>query len=1569
MFTSHQVQGNTLFRGGLTLFLVFLCAGALWGTHPALAQSTDEPLYSDDFEAASSGWRESESEERSTYYADGEFVIDLLRGDWYTWQWAQEQSFDNALIEVDVRLINGDSGASYGLVLRGADNDNFYYVELNNQGQVRIGKQQEDSWRAIPGGAWQHSDAILVDDAVNRLTVAAKDNQLAVFVNGEHITTVTDDAFASGQVGVFAGAAAAAEPASVAFDNFAVYAVADLPPSLAGNDQVGFFAEDFSGASLDWRTGTGEYSDKAIVDGEFVFAVTQPNRSEWVTVPREKFDDFVVESDVRPLVGTADGRYGLVFRKVDNDNFYYFRINGDGEYQVRKRVDGGWQAVADMDWTASPSLNTGSEANLLRIEAIGPVFTFYANDDLLTTVEDESFALGQLGFIVQSTAASGPVTAAFDNYHAYAPGSETMREEPDATGDQALGDDANPRVNGELIFSDEFDGSAAPPTPLFGEKWMTLDREAGEARLATTASGSVLPALYLTSVPADFLAEVDFRFGEDRGGAFGLVFRSDDPQGGLDFYYAIDVRPQRNEARFQVWQDDEWVVQEEYAVPEGLLDAEGTNQLRIEAVGDDIRGYVNGLLLINVQDDRLPDEGYFGPYIVGGADISPGTEEVVYLDNLYVYEPESQTSDATWSADTTSELAKLVEAAPVGGVVALDATTYTLNGTLVISKPLTLVGAGMDQTVVVGSDGDRMIYLLGPARFGIEGITFRYAGDEVANVAVVSDGALTISDARFTGGVWSSDLGFGGTGLLLWGTTTGRVTESVFENNGLHGVELKDEANLELEDNRFERNGENGVAFFDASRGSVRHNISSNNGLHGISADNDAEVALEENICSENAEIGIRISGQALGTLRANEATGNGLHGITVIDTAAPIVTANILKNNVESGLVYFGNAAGAARDNQCSENGLHGIGVEDQARPTLERNICTDNGEDGFVYFGEAGGIARDNICSQNGLHGIGVSDSASPLLEGNECIGNTEIGIRISGTSTSIVRRNTTNGNLLHGIQVRENAEPVLEENSANGNAEGGIVFVGESAGLARNNTCDDNTWGLYVEETADPILLDNSCTGNSDSDVEDLRQSTSADEVTAAAVATPEAIPTKPTAAVILEPTKEPAIDDSGLYLEDDFSDPAAGWALSESEVGRVWVEGEELQILNYTDSTLEKDTSAGLTVGDVILEADSRLLDGSEDNWHDFLCRYVDLDNYYVAGYSADGYVGATVKVNGDIVQRVGPEPSDAIRQGQDVTNHVKLACIGDTIQFWVNDVQVIDMAEGSLEEGDIGMAVSANGGDFSHGAIDNVIVYAPTGEEREQADTVEEIYALVTADALNVRAGPGASYDRLGSLAQGDFVLVTGRNANCSWLRVEIAEGVGWASSSYLNIADACSSLPEVTVESAPISVATQAPAVATVAPVVGKPGVLTSFEPFGTWRRGDEAWGTFTQSAEQSRSGSYSGKFDYDFPANVPEDRNYVVFMQTIPIGGEPQELTAQVYGDGSGSFLNTWVKDASGQLWQFSFGQIDHTGWKTMTRAARPKPGLARATGRWQCNRTRLSLELLCVDSGLSGE
>jgi hypothetical protein len=106
------------------------------------------------------------------------------------------------------------------------------------------------------------------------------------------------------------------------------------------------------------------------------------------------------------------------------------------------------------------------------------------------------------------------------------------------------------------------------------------------------------------------------------------------------------------------------------------------------------------------------------------------------------------------------------------------------------------------------------------------------------------------------------------------------------------------------------------------------------------------------------------------------------------------------------------------------------------------------------------------------------------------------------------------------------------------------------------------------------------------------------------------------------------------------------------------------------------------------------------------------------------------------------------------------------------------------------------------------------------------------------------------------------------------------------------------------------------------------PGPITGFEEFGTWKRGDQPYGTFVQSSEQVHGGAHAGKLAYDFPSG---SNDFVVFLQTHPLGGRPNQTSAWVYGNGSKHYLNVWIEDAAGETWQFPLGQVQHTGWQQM--------------------------------------
>ncbi|MBK8050975.1 MAG: SH3 domain-containing protein [Anaerolineales bacterium] len=147
-------------------------------------------------------------------------------------------------------------------------------------------------------------------------------------------------------------------------------------------------------------------------------------------------------------------------------------------------------------------------------------------------------------------------------------------------------------------------------------------------------------------------------------------------------------------------------------------------------------------------------------------------------------------------------------------------------------------------------------------------------------------------------------------------------------------------------------------------------------------------------------------------------------------------------------------------------------------------------------------------------------------------------------------------------------------------------------------------------------------------------------------------------------------------------------------------------------------------------------------------------------------------------------------------------------------------------------------------------------------------------ATALVAGLNIRSGPGSGYAVIGNAVLGQQFPVTGQANGCAWLRVLRGDGsVGWISGSpsftMLNVpcSRACRSRSGAggssacpSRDAAPQPAAATKPAPAVVAAPGGaapaQSGQITSFEPFGNWRRGDEPHGSLTQSSAQVQSGN-----------------------------------------------------------------------------------------------------------------
>lgn len=449
--------------------------------------------------------------------------------------------------------------------------------------------------------------------------------------------------------------------------------------------------------------------------------------------------------------------------------------------------------------------------------------------------------------------------------------------------------------------------------------------------------------------------------------------------------------------------------------------------------------------------------------------------------------------------------------------------------------------------------------------------------------------------------------------------------------------------------------------------------------------------------------------------------------------------------------------------------------------------------------------------------------------------------------------------------------------------------------------------------------------------------------------------------PTPVLAQDATPVPRANGALLFAT-DFNDAGGLEAAFDTEWMTYEAGGGVATLASQAPGVVLTAMVAGNSFGDFIAEVD--LLPGTApaNTQVGFLFRAdgppdVNVNSYHLyVDEGEDALAMATLVPGGrkEDVINLGSAALSDLPYDATKPNRLRLEAVGDSLIVFLNGQFALQATGGQLASGGFGLAIGSPD-DLADGAsasaqFANLRIYTPGPAQAPPPETAPPaapsgeaepigIFGAVATARLNVRSGPGVNFGIVGKLKQDDVVFVDARDASCSWLQVVGIEVEGWVSSKYVALMLAeCSEVPLAGGGSATIApvATTSAPAAAATPDLAATEAALpaalvTGFEKFGTWKRGDETWGTFVQSAEQVDAGKYSGKLTYDFPANVPDNKNYVIFRQTLPIAGEPDEMGIAVYGDASGSMVNIWVTDAGGQVWQFPFGVVNHTGWKTM--------------------------------------
>jgi len=196
---------------------------------------------------------------------------------------------------------------------------------------------------------------------------------------------------------------------------------------------------------------------------------------------------------------------------------------------------------------------------------------------------------------------------------------------------------------------------------------------------------------------------------------------------------------------------------------------------------------------------------------------------------------------------------------------------------------------------------------------------------------------------------------------------------------------------------------------------------------------------------------------------------------------------------------------------------------------------------------------------------------------------------------------------------------------------------------------------------------------------------------------------ATPTVPTTT----PTPTPKI-----LFSDDFSDDGSGWVTYDEYDGRVIYEDGCLYVTDYTNPEFAMYGESQRYFTDFIIEVETRLVGGTDDNWHLVGCRFKDEGNTYWFGISADGYYTINKEVNGKVEVLVAPTRSVYIHQGRDVTNLIHVECIGSSLSLSVNGHLLRKVTDATFTGGDIALGANSLAGTFTEVTFDNLVVTEP-----------------------------------------------------------------------------------------------------------------------------------------------------------------------------------------------------------------------------------------------------------------
>ncbi|WP_337870639.1 right-handed parallel beta-helix repeat-containing protein [Meiothermus sp.] len=302
--------------------------------------------------------------------------------------------------------------------------------------------------------------------------------------------------------------------------------------------------------------------------------------------------------------------------------------------------------------------------------------------------------------------------------------------------------------------------------------------------------------------------------------------------------------------------------------------------------------------------------------------------------------------------------------APAGATVNLAAGTYVLEGSISLEKPLTLIGAGRDQTRLVSNAGG-VLSFENQGKLVIRGISLEAAGnDPEVDILTISKGEFELSDCRIRGlgGQSNSESGDG----IYITEARGSIQNCDISEHSRHGIYLS-KGQLRLSDSSVSSNGRIGIL---AEGNLTARNIQvSSNQEDGLVVLGELQVELSSLTLKGNGGLGMRLSGPLQGSVVSSNLEDNLLGGLQVEGLVQANLENNTVQNNQGNGVILRGGSRPTLRNNTIQNNALHGIALLGNGQARLENNTIANNQGYGILRLASSQALLGTNTLQNNRL------------------------------------------------------------------------------------------------------------------------------------------------------------------------------------------------------------------------------------------------------------------------------------------------------------------------------------------------------------------------------------------------------------------------------------------------------------------------------------------------------------------------------------------------------------------------------------------------------------------------